>query len=237
MTDEATTTPPSLTDWMVERVRRAILFGEVQSGERLIISDWSARFGVSQTPMREAIQRLAAEGFLDYDAQRGARVAALSLRDAREIYQIRIQLEPSAVESSVDARTDRWLAELTGAYTMIDDLYEAADGLQAGAVEAHRAFHRVMRAGCESAWLLRITDMLADQSTRMQYASFNARGGKRAAREEHRRLFEAAAAGDAKGAAELSAAHLQRTLDVLQLAPDPATAAAPVVPSRKRSLA
>ena len=199
--------PLSRTDWVIERIRRAILFGDVRAGERLTSSAWSARLGVSPTPLREAFQRLAAEGFVDYDPHCGARVSALTLRDAHEIYQIRIMLEPLAVESSVARRDDRWLAELADTYGKIDAFYAASNTLEAGAVEAHREFHRV----------LRLTDMLADQSTRMQYASFTPRGGKRAARQEHRHLFEAASAGDAARTAELTAAHLQRTLSALQL--------------------
>ena len=209
--------PLSRTDWVIERIRRAILFGDVRAGERLTSSAWSARLGVSPTPLREAFQRLAAEGFVDYDPHCGARVSALTLRDAHEIYQIRIMLEPLAVESSVARRDDRWLAELADTYGKIDEFYAASNTLEAGAVEAHREFHRVLRKGCESGWLLRLTDMLADQSTRMQYASFTPRGGKRAARQEHRHLFEAASAGDAARTAELTAAHLQRTLSALQL--------------------
>ena len=209
--------PLSRTDWVIERIRRAILFGDVCAGERLTSSAWSTRLGVSPTPLREAFQRLAAEGFVDYDPHCGARVSPLTLRDAHEIYQIRIMLEPIAVESSVTRCDDRWLAGLTDAFVKIDAFYAASNTLEAGAVEAHREFHRVLRRRCESAWLLRITDMLADQSTRMQYTSFTPRGGQRAARQEHRQLFEAASAGDAARTAELTAAHLQRTLSALQL--------------------
>jgi DNA-binding GntR family transcriptional regulator len=210
-------TPLSRTDWAIDRIRRAILFGDVRAGERLVSSAWSTRLGVSPTPLREAFQRLAAEGFIDYDPHCGARVAPLTLRDAHEIYHIRIMLEPLAVASSVTLRDVRWLADLADAHKKIDAYYAVKDAEVAGALEAHREFHRVMRARCESAWLLRITDMLADQSTRMQYTSFTGRGGKRAARQEHRHLFEAAHSGDAARAAELSAAHLQRTLSALQL--------------------
>ncbi len=209
--------PSSRTDWVIERIRRAILFGDVRAGERLTGSIWSTRLGVSPTPLREAFQRLAAEGFVDYDPHCGARVSALTLRDAHEIYQIRIMLEPLAVESSVTRSDDRWLTDLSDAYVKVDAFYAASNTLEAGAVEAHREFHRVMRKCCESAWLLRLADTLADQSTRIQYASFSPRGGQRAARQEHRHLFEAACARDAARTAELTTAHLQRTLSALQL--------------------
>jgi DNA-binding GntR family transcriptional regulator len=208
--------PTSRTDWAIECIRRAILFGDAVPGERLVSSTWSARLGISQTPLREAFQRLAAEGFVDYDPQRGARVAPLTQRDAVEIYEVRIVLEPRAVSESVEAATDAWRAELREAFERIDAVYASGDELQSGAVEAHREFHRVVRACCPSAWLLRITAMLADQSTRMQFASLSARGGNRQARAEHRDIYEAAQAGDARAAGALCGAHLQRTLDALK---------------------
>ena len=219
MTDAegAATAPLSRTDWVIDRIRRAILFGEVRPGERLISTAWSTRLGVSQTPLREAFQYLAAEGFVDYDPQHGARVAALTLRDAVEIYELRITLEPQAVESSVNARTESWCEGLAAAFETIDTLYAGKDTMKAGSVEAHRHFHRVLRAGCGSAWLLRMTATLADQSTRMQFASLYTRGGNRAAREEHRELYEAASMGNAALTASLTAAHLQRTLAALLL--------------------
>lgn len=208
--------PASRTDWAIECIRRAILFGEVQPGDRLTSSEWSSRLGISQTPLREAFQRLAAEGFVEYDPQRGARVAPLTARDALEIYELRIMLEPRAVEASVAHADDAWCAALERAFEAIDARYAAADGTGEGLVEAHRAFHQAVRARCASSWLLRLTGMLADQSTRMQFASLGARGGRRAARDEHREIYEAARAGRAEAAADLTAAHLRRTLEALR---------------------
>ena len=215
--EEGNQAPASRTDWVIERIRRAILFGEAKAGERLVSGVWAQRLGVSPTPLREAFQRLAAEGFVDYDPQRGARVAPLTLRSACEIYELRILLEPLAVASSVAAGSAAWRAELEHVFTELDDLYGAVTFVDADAVETHRRFHRVVRSGCESAWLLRLVGLLGDQSTRMQFASLAARGGRRAAGAEHRAIFEAAAAGEGSRAAELTAAHLERTLTALRL--------------------
>lgn len=210
---EAGYAPTSATDWVIERIRRAVLFGEVAAGERLISGTWASRLGVSATPVREAFQRLAAEGFVDYDPRRGARVSPLSIRAACEIYEIRLKLEPDAVAASVRAGDDRWRVQLREAFAALEALYETADF---GTAAAHRAFHQVMRSRCDSVWLLRVVDMLADQSTRLQFSSLPSRGGVQAALSEHRELFDAATAGDAVRTGALTIAHLQRTLDVLR---------------------
>jgi DNA-binding GntR family transcriptional regulator len=203
---------------VIEQIRQAILFGEVRPGERLVGSDWSARLGVSATPLREAFQRLAAEGFVDYDSQRGARVAPLTTRAACEIYEIRIMLEPEAVASSVGAADAEWCDQLDRAFERLDELYTDSHFATVNAIEAHRDFHRLVRARCTSRWLLRIVDMLGDQSTRMQFAALSKRGGHRPARAEHREIYTAARGGDAKRAGALTAAHLRRTLAALELA-------------------
>jgi GntR family carbon starvation induced transcriptional regulator len=211
---DADLAPTSRTDWVIDRIRRAVLFGEVKAGERLISSTWASQLGVSATPVREAFQRLAAEGFVDYDPQRGARVAPLTIQAACEIYALRITLEPGAVVSSVSAGDDVWRRRLKHALEELEPVYETSNF---GTAAAHRAFHHALRSCCDSVWLLRIVDMLADQSTRLQFSSRVARGGVAAALQEHRDLFEAAYSGNADLAGVLTAAHLQRTLSALRL--------------------
>ena len=212
--NDADFVPVSRTDWVVDRIRRAILFGEVRAGERLIGGAWAGRLGVSATPVREAFQRLAAEGFVDYDPQRGARVAPLTIHAACEIYALRITLEPGAVVSSVGSGDAVWRRQLKDAFEGLESVYGTA---HFGPAAAHRAFHQALRNHCDSVWLLRIVDMLADQSTRLQFSSLSARGGLPAALKEHRDLFEAAHSGDADRAGVLTAAHLQRTLAALRV--------------------
>jgi len=206
--------PTSRTDWVTDRVRRAVLFGEVKAGERLISGTWATRLGVSATPLREALHRLAAEGLVDYDPHFGARVAPLSTESACEIYELRITLEPGAVESSVRSGDDAWRRELEYTFAQLHAIYDAVDF---GKAQAHRAFHQTIRARCGSVWLLRIVDMLADQSTRLQLSFSSARGGAPAALQEHRDLFSAAKSGNASLAAELTAEHLRRSLEALRM--------------------
>ncbi len=203
--------PESRTEWVCTRLRHAVVSGEVKPGDRLISSVWSARLGVSQTPLREAYQRLVAEGLLAYDAQRGARVASLSMRELHEIYELRLKLEPEAVAASVANGDASWLHELDQAYRAFAPV-AMADG-PSDYLELHAAFHRSLRVSCGSSWLLRITDMLSDQSTRFAAVTLEPRGGQRATSDEHRALHEAARRRDASLAAELTHSHIKTTLD------------------------
>ncbi|GHH69277.1 GntR family transcriptional regulator [Streptosporangium violaceochromogenes] len=76
-----------------EALRSAILNGSIRPRERLGEMELSQQFGVSRTPIREAIRRLSAEGLVVFQPNRGARVAEWSLTDLQEIYEIRARLE------------------------------------------------------------------------------------------------------------------------------------------------
>lgn len=83
-----------LRDVVATEMRRMILDGSLKPGERLI-EDWLAeRMGVSRNPVREAIRVLEAEGFLDVTARRGSFVATLSAKQAADLMEVRLALEP-----------------------------------------------------------------------------------------------------------------------------------------------
>ncbi|MDO9173763.1 MAG: GntR family transcriptional regulator, partial [Actinomycetota bacterium] len=77
-------TPPTLSEFVDARLRSAILSGELAPGQKLRGEHLAAQWGVSPTPVREAFQRLAGDGLVVIEAQRGARVAAIDLVEAAE---------------------------------------------------------------------------------------------------------------------------------------------------------
>src|SRR5690349_17528608 len=81
------TVPATRSEWALERLRTAILQGELAPGERLRANDLAERWDVSATPLREALQRLASDGLVAMEPQRDARVATPSVREAAEIYE------------------------------------------------------------------------------------------------------------------------------------------------------
>jgi DNA-binding GntR family transcriptional regulator len=79
-----------------EQIRTAILSGELSNSERLVEEDLAVSLGISRTPVREALRRLAAEGLVDVSPNRGARVAEWDADDLREIFDLRSILESHA---------------------------------------------------------------------------------------------------------------------------------------------
>ncbi len=91
---------------IVALLRDDILTRRAAPGERLVESDLTSRFGVSRGPIREALRRLAAEGFIEHAPNRGAIVRRLSLQDVHELFQIRAELEALAARIAAAAAAD-----------------------------------------------------------------------------------------------------------------------------------
>ncbi len=124
---------------VAQSLRAEILAGVFPSGTRLGEADLAGRLSVSRTPVREALARLAAEGLVEIQPNRGARVVTRTPAELHEIFELRLRLEPYAVREAVPALSPEQLDEL-------DDL--AAAMLRAGRqarleslVDLNRRFH------------------------------------------------------------------------------------------------
>lgn len=216
----------TLTARLEETIRLDVISGALPPGQKLRLAELADRYGVSITPLREALQRLAQNGLVVLDAQVGARVSAVSLHDAEDIYDIRLLLEPEAVSRSVGHADDTWLKELSAA---MDELRAASVALDAEASSdgelararwaawgtAHNAFHAVLVDRCGSQWLRHFIEILHQHSERYRNL---ARGGgdvMRAVLDEHEHLFGVATSGDADAAAAATQSHLRLSMEIL----------------------
>lgn len=93
-------------------LREDILSGSLPAGTRLGEADLAERLSVSRTPIREALSRLSAEGLVELQPNIGARVASWTREELREIFELRLQLEPFAVAQAVLKMKGEELAEL-----------------------------------------------------------------------------------------------------------------------------
>lgn len=101
-----------LRQWVVDRLRTEILDGRRKPGDWLRQESVAREEGVSQTPVREALKQLVAEGLLEHVPYRGIRVVTLSVEDAEDLYASRAVLEPMAARWAAAAITAEELREL-----------------------------------------------------------------------------------------------------------------------------
>ena len=129
-----------------ELVRGEILSCSLQPGAELREADLAERFGVSKSPVRDAMQKLEHEGLVKIEPRRGHRVRPISVKDAEDILELRIILEAAAVKKIVEVATDEELAAL--------DRFRVADASSAVTFAAYnRQFHQGLAAMSKNARL------------------------------------------------------------------------------------
>jgi DNA-binding GntR family transcriptional regulator len=187
----------SLVELAVDRLRRDILSGRTDPGERLVEEQLTRRLGISRAPLREAMRLLAQQGLVEHIPRRGARVATLSDDDVRELYEVRDVLERHAV-GTMPPGPD--LSGLRAALDVMRAATEAGDRLELA--NAHRRFHtEVVRLSGNK----QLAALYESVLVRIQlYMAVNMRREAETARAEdgvhrHERLFAAVRAGDGPG--------------------------------------
>ncbi|HEX4088436.1 MAG TPA: GntR family transcriptional regulator [Trebonia sp.] len=199
--------PVTRFTWAERKLKDAIIRGELKPGDKVLVAKLAQDWKCSPTPLREALSALAAAGFVEAVPQRGARVAAVSPEDARQVYELRILLEPMALADSLARADEDYRAGVSRSF---DGFRMVAGSTQPGLVqfEAHRAFHDATYARCSSDWLCRLIGLLADSSAR-----YTAQLGEHDEVAEHQRIHDAILAGDSAAAVTALSAHLQPRLD------------------------
>ncbi|WP_051414755.1 GntR family transcriptional regulator [Zestomonas thermotolerans] len=198
------------------RVREDIISGRLAPGSRLRLKELAEFYGSGVIPLREALSRLVASGFVSSADQKGFSVGRISAEEIRDITNTRLHIECKALELSIRNGDVDWESRLIAAHHRLDRLpmVEGAERqLNPEWEKAHEAFHIALLSGCGSPWLMRFANTLRDQTTR--YRILSVRYGDSSHRDvagEHRQLLEAALAKDAERACELLTLHYETTV-------------------------
>jgi DNA-binding GntR family transcriptional regulator len=142
-----------LSNRTYETLRDRILQGDLSSGQRLAVRELAESLGVSVTPVRDAVNRLAADGLVEVSPRRGTVVASFTPRDVRELYDLRVMLEPAAAEVAALRLSEEELGDLRQLATRLhpfDDIAspDAASFLREGRI--HHEFHRAIVRGARN---------------------------------------------------------------------------------------
>ena len=191
-----------------ERLRRAILTGEIPAGETSQLA-LARELEVGRTPLREALRMLQHEGLVISEPNRRVRVAGLTPEDAEQLYAMRIALEAMAVRVTVPELGSSQIAELEGLLAQMDHYMRRQDS--AGLRNPHRAFHALLVAGAGERVTVTIS-LLFDHAERYRVAfagsDQEAWDGRQV---EHRAIVDAAATGDPDLAVRRLIEHYLRT--------------------------
>ena len=192
---------------VTDRVRRAILTGELPPGTRMLQAELAARMAVSITPIRAALRHLAAEGLIHIDARRAVSVHRPTAEELREIYEIRTLLEPVSVKKAAKTITD---GQLAAAEELLDGM-DAAETTGEWDV-LNRDFHALLVSASGSPRLTTIMlNLLSLATIGIRSANVLTDARMREANEEHRQILAACRARDPEAARSMTLKHLQST--------------------------
>lgn len=198
------TSPRDLGQEAYARIRDAIREGSLAPGLRLTETDLAARFGVSRTPVRQAIARLEAEGLLTHEPRRGLSVTRPDHAQIMELYVMREVLEGAAARLAAQHATETEIAAMA-------ELVEAEPAVMddsRGLAEVNLRLHGLLYLAAHNRYLLRSLEQLT--ATMALMPSLLTRGGRaEAAHAEHRLILDALSRRDAARAEEVARAHVR----------------------------
>lgn len=207
----------TLSAAVLRDLRDDIVNCRLRPGDKLRFSDLKARYGVGLSPLREALQHLAAEGLVDAQDQRGFTVAAMSVDDLQDLVRMRLEIESLTLTDALSCGDDAWESEvvrsahhlrLTGPATE-----QAGPDVAAEWCRRHKNFHMTLLSGSSSPRLRNLCDALFDQSERYRLWLILHGTVARDVEGEHDTLMDAALARDTARATALLKQHIQQTAD------------------------
>lgn len=202
-------------------LKRDIIRGLFQPGEKLLMSRLKEHYGLGIGPLREALSQLVAERLVVAISQRGYRVASMSLAELHDLYDARAQLEGLILKLAIERGDDAWEASiLATAHTLAkvmevntpEELLEVWD-------TRHQAFHTAIASGCRSPHLLQVRESLFDQVERYRHLWLRetvlSEEALERKRQQHAALVDVILARQAQRAAEMMREHLMTPVPII----------------------
>lgn len=203
--------PPAQSQPLWEAVylalRGAIVRRDLAPGERLAEQQLAEELGASRTPVREALRRLALEGFVVLVPRRGAYVAGLSFKDMNDVFELRMALEGLAAALAAERITQEELAALERGVAELAEAIEGGVSERLAQIDAD--FHNLIYMASRNRRLMQIVANLSDQIQSFRIRSLAVPGRLKATLSEHRRLAAAIARRDAPAARRLAEEHIR----------------------------
>lgn len=203
-----------LSDNAYKIIKDAIITLKIKPGEKLKISALTKELGISATPTREALNRLAQEGFVDFIPYRGAFVSEIDCRSVEEIFELRELLEAVAVKKAVLAFTSE---DLHKAETLLDGMRNAL--FEANDINSYlklsEDFHNLFIKKCGNKIMMNVLGSFNDHLERMRKMAVSRSGSILAYIEDYRRIYNGLKDKNPEEAEQALLVHLGRAKESL----------------------
>jgi DNA-binding GntR family transcriptional regulator len=159
-------------------LRADIVRGVLAPSAKLKMRELTARYGLGASPLREALSRLAAEGYVTLESQKGYRVPPLSAEHLDDITRSRQHIECEAFRLAIEHGDARWEAGIVAQFHLFEQAVQrvakSRRRLDEGYEAAHFAFHRSLLAACPLPSLLAFSELLYRQGARYRHLMMRA---------------------------------------------------------------
>jgi DNA-binding GntR family transcriptional regulator len=213
---EAAVRHRTMAEAALERLREAIILGELTPGTPLRLEDLARSLGMSISPIREAVRQLEALGLAEHVPHHGAKVTGLDVEELRELFSVRLALETLALRRACDF-FEAIDEEAARRHLAAFDAARGAHDTRA-AVRTHTAFHFTLYEAAGSSWLLRLIRPAWDSCERYRPVLLGSTGELQDRHEQlDAELLAACVAHDADRAAEAFRAHLELATSIFSV--------------------
>lgn len=199
--------PRQLETVCYDAIRSAILSGALAPGEQLVESRLAREFGISKTPVREALIRLSADGLVDITPYRGARVVDISTGEVHHIIELRLLLELPIIAALAASRPAEVLERLQDSIDASREALAADD--RTAYLESIWAFSSIIYGTCENPRIVQVLSSLADQFHLIGAAALRSQGRDRRSVDEHTAILVAIRAGSENQAVAVARQHVE----------------------------
>lgn len=207
--------PPSIGETAYRRIRSDIIFGRLAPGQKLRLELLRESYGASVSTLRELLNRLASEGLIEAEGQKGFAVMPVSATNLREIAAMRLLLEGHALAQSFEAGDMEWEGRVVAAHhklALMERRMLAGDRTNTELWKRYDwEFHHALISACGSQVLHETHAAIYDKYLRYQMVAVVFRG--EVAAEEHKLLLDYAMARDTGRATAILATHVNACVD------------------------
>lgn len=203
--------PETVAEVGYRRIRADIIFGRLAPGQKLKLESLKNAYGTSVSTLREILSRLASDGLVTAEGQRGFEVAPVSISDLREVAALRLLLETHALEQSFSNGDMEWEAGLVSAHYKLSSMERIMSTGDISRTEDWKRydweFHQALISACGSRLLMETHAAVFDKYLRYQMVALSYRGD--VASREHQQLLDTALKRDFKTAKAILTDHIQ----------------------------
>lgn len=199
----------SVTHRIYEKIRMAILTGEIPAGERLVELDLATKMSSSRTPVREALQKIASEGLIYSIPRAGYIVGEISETDLQEIFEARIAIEQAAARLALEHITPEELERIEANIRKSEEAIKSP--LKDQMIDFDTEFHDLLCGAGRNKRLIQFSQTLRDHLLRYRMIALRIPRMAKGATAEHREIFKALKAKETNKLEETIFFHLERS--------------------------